>query len=165
MEVFLKNILIDLNEVSLRDQLEPFLKKLDIRDYACEKRRRKDFGNITFLHVQDGRRFLDAHSANSFVSRLRFLGTDVNCRLSNREPREFTLKSITHMTEQRNSSSRVVIKDRHSVSLPMLSSSCGYCTFVNNNLIYMPEVWWEDYDKVLFLRKNIIVKINSRDSL
>lgn len=101
------------------------MKKLNIRDYSCEKPRRKYFGNITFLHVQDGKRFLDAHGANSLnsplgkyaVSRLRYLETDVVCHLSKRAPQEFTLKSLTHTAEQRNSSSRVVIEDHHSVSL------------------------------------------------
>lgn len=173
MEVFLQNIPIDLNEVSLRDQLKPFMKKLNIRDYSCEKPRRKYFGNITFLHVQDGMRFLDAHGANSLnsppgkhaVSRLRFLGADVVCHLSKRAPQEFTLKSLAHTAEQRNSSSRVVIEDHHSVSLPMLSSSCGYCAFVNSNLVYVPEIRWGDRGNVLFSKKNIIVKMDSGNSL
>ncbi|KAF3407834.1 putative RNA-dependent RNA polymerase 2 [Talaromyces pinophilus] len=173
MEVFLQNIPIDLNEVSLRDQLEPFMKKLNIRDYSCEKPRRKYFGNITFLHVQDGTRFLDAYGSNSLnslpgkltMSRLRFLGADIVCHLSKRAPQEFTLKSLTHTAEQRNSSSHVVIEDHHSVSLPMLSSSCGYCTFVNGNLVYVPEVRWDDGGNVLFSKKNMIVKMNSGNSL
>ncbi|CRG92726.1 hypothetical protein PISL3812_09792 [Talaromyces islandicus] len=173
MEVFLQNIPIDLNEVSLRDQLKPFMEKLKIHDYSCEKPRRKYFGSITFLHVQDGTRFLDVHGAKSLnfplgnypVSRLQFLGANIVCRLSKRAPGEFALKSLAHAAEQRNNPSRVVIEDRHSVSLPMLSSSCGYCTFINGNLVYVPEVCWDDRGDVLFSRKNIIVKMNSGNSL
>lgn len=47
----------------------------------------------------------------------------------------------------------------------MLSSSCGYCTFVNGNLVYVPEVRWDDRGNVLFSKKNIIVKMNSGNSL
>lgn len=170
MEIFLQNIPVDLNQVSLRDQLEPYMKKLNICDYSCEKSRRKNFGNITFLHVQDGRKFLDAHGENSFnslwaKSRLRLLRADVVCRLSKRAPQEFTLKSLALTADQRISSSHKVIEDRRFVSLPMLSSSCGYCTFVNGNLVYVPEVHWDNRGNVLFSRKNIIVKMDSGHSL
>lgn len=173
MEVFLQNIPIDLNEVSLRDQLEPFMKRLNIRDYSCDKPRRKNFGNITFLHVPDGKRFLDVHGADSFTwprgrytaQGLRFLGADVVCRQSKRQPRELALKSLDLKAEERKSTSRIVIEDRHSVSLPMLSSSCGYCTFLKGNLVYMPEVCWDDSGRVLFSKKNIVVKMNSGKSL
>ena len=50
-----------LTERSLQAQLEPFMTKLAISDYHCEKAKKKKFANVTFLHRDDGERFLREH--------------------------------------------------------------------------------------------------------
>jgi hypothetical protein len=41
MEVFMRNLPIDLNEDGLKTQLEPFMKQLHIVDFICEKPKKK----------------------------------------------------------------------------------------------------------------------------
>ena len=61
MDVFLRNLPPDLTDNSLQKSLHPFLQKLSIREYICDKNRGKSIGFITFLHEQDGKKFLSHH--------------------------------------------------------------------------------------------------------
>ncbi|PHH65799.1 hypothetical protein CDD81_1526 [Ophiocordyceps australis] len=61
MEVFIRGFPIDVGEKSLRRELEPFMKALNIENWLCDIPKRKNFGFITFLYWSDGQRFLDKH--------------------------------------------------------------------------------------------------------
>jgi hypothetical protein len=99
MEVFLYNIPSDLTDRALQTQLTQHTKRLGIEDWSCQKPRRKNFGGITFLHLDEGHRFLRQYSG---PARLFIFGQPVTCRLSNRgAPDAFLLKSLAKSAEDR----------------------------------------------------------------
>ena len=61
MEVFLKNVPLDLSEGSLEKELQPFIKDLDIVHVACHKPRYKPFAWIVFSTEAEGNKFLTRH--------------------------------------------------------------------------------------------------------
>jgi RNA dependent RNA polymerase len=167
MEVFMRNLPRDLTEDGLQTQLEPFMTRLGIVDYLCEKPRRKPFGNVTFLHRRDGQNFLNVHGQDrpSLKSKLQLMGTQVLCTLSNRPPQDFALKSLQHTVEQREQLSQEVKEEEPSISFNLLSFSCGYCTFVGDQLAYVPEVQWQERGIVRFTKRNMIIKLNNKNHI
>ncbi|KAM7199773.1 RNA-dependent RNA polymerase 1 [Naviculisporaceae sp. PSN 640] len=124
MEVFLRNLPVELTDQSLASQLKPFTEALQIDDatYHCEKAKKKNIGFILFLHKADGYRFLASHQevvvgqpqpqGNGYgnlpghryppaKARLRIMNRDVFCKLSNKEPTEHALSAIRYQVEQR----------------------------------------------------------------
>src|SRR4051812_5438237 len=108
MDVFLPKLPAHLTDQVLHTQLAGFTEALNIQDWSCQKPRRKPFGNITFLHLQDGERFLQRHERRSFLGMPRsevplvIFGAEVLCRRSNREPDPFLLKTMTKSAKDRS---------------------------------------------------------------
>lgn len=177
MEVFMRNLPSDLTEDGLRTQLEPFMTRLGIVDYLCEKPRRKPFGNVTFLHRRDGQTFLNVHGQEnlpqskftrgrpSLKSKLQLMGTQVLCTLSNRPLQDFALKFLQHAVEQREQHSQEVKEEEPSVSFNLLAFSCGCCTFVGDQLAYVPEVQWQERGIVRFTKRNMIIKLDNKNHI
>ncbi|PHH76192.1 hypothetical protein CDD83_4307 [Cordyceps sp. RAO-2017] len=63
MDVFLRNVPLDLAEGSLRKELKPVMNVLGVVDWDCSKSRRKNFAFVSFLQLADGERFLAKHGA------------------------------------------------------------------------------------------------------
>ncbi|KAL7810798.1 RNA dependent RNA polymerase domain-containing protein [Trichoderma aethiopicum] len=61
MEVHLDNVPMGLTDDQLRNELEPHIKALGIRDWHCEKPRGKAHAWVTFLNEVEGERFLQKH--------------------------------------------------------------------------------------------------------
>ncbi|KAH7153076.1 RNA dependent RNA polymerase-domain-containing protein [Dactylonectria macrodidyma] len=61
MEVLLRNVPQDMNDHMLEDELRAFMNALGIRDWVCEKPRRKNLGWVHFLQPADGLKFLREH--------------------------------------------------------------------------------------------------------
>lgn len=121
MEVFLRNLPVQLTDQSLASQLKPFTDALHIDDatYQCEKVKKKNIGFITFLHKADGNKFLASHQEVAgppqtsrygnlprhryppTVARLRIMNRDVFCKISNKEPTDHALSAIRYQVEQR----------------------------------------------------------------
>jgi hypothetical protein len=107
MDVFLRNLPADLTDQGLKGQLIRFTKALNIYDWSCQKPRSKSFGFITFLHPQDGEKFLRHHGQNRSLGKsksgmgLEILGTKIYCKCSNRDPDQYLLKSLTKSAEDR----------------------------------------------------------------
>jgi hypothetical protein len=167
MEVFLHNLPVDLTEDGLKQQLLEFMNALGIEDYSCDKPRKKRFGNITFLNISDGRRFLSTHG-ETFpqgqkrpVSNLRLLGTPVFCKVSNREPLDYALKALAHNANERHHPTHVVEERGSPTTFTMLRSSCGYTTFLNDEFLYVPEVQWETPGIVTFKKRILEVSLEN----
>ncbi|KAL2823196.1 RNA dependent RNA polymerase-domain-containing protein [Aspergillus cavernicola] len=167
MEVFTHNLPIDLSEDGFKDQLKPFMAALAVSDYTCDKPRKKRFGRITFLNHFDGQRFLASHGEvypaghTRPKSNLHLLGSDVYCKLSNKQPQDYALKALAHAADERHKPTHVVEDEGNSVSFILERSSCGYTTFTNDEFIYVPEVQWADSGSVTFKKRNIIVKLDN----
>lgn len=175
MEVFLQNLPIHLSEDKLKDLLDPFLKRLHIADYLCEKPKRKQIGNITFLSRLDGEKFLKVHGEerictgqhmhkrHCFISRLVLMKVGVFCKVSTRDPQPFALKSLALEAEQREDRAFPGIDNQGPVALSyLLDSSCGYCTFADDRLVYVPEVRWPGAGTLKFTKRSIIAKITGQ---
>ena len=174
MEVFMHNLPSDLTDDGLRTQLEPFMKRLGIVDYLCEKPRKRRIGNVTFLNRHNGERFLSVHGQEDLSqgarrrglprpkAKLQLMGTDIYCMLSKHQPQEFALKTLEHAAEQRKKLSQESEEEELSVSFSLLAFSCGHCTFVGDQLAYIPEVQWLDGGIVKFSKRNMVVKLDDK---
>ena len=173
MEVFMRNLPIDLNEDGLKTQLEPFMNRLNIVDFICEKPKRKSIGNVTFLSRRDGERFLEIHGQRSAEtpfrsyapapakSNLKLTGADVFCTLSKRQPQEFTIKTLSHAAQERANPQYTIEEDSSAVLFFLSSFSCGYYTFISEHLGYVPEVEWSNHGTVKFTKRNVVVNLDS----
>ncbi|KAM3437517.1 hypothetical protein NHJ13734_004584 [Beauveria thailandica] len=61
MEVFLKNVPVNLGEDRLKNELTPFLNALGIVDFIVDKPKRKPMAWVSFLRHSDGEAFLRTH--------------------------------------------------------------------------------------------------------
>ncbi|KGQ04334.1 RNA-dependent RNA polymerase 1 [Beauveria bassiana D1-5] len=61
MEVFLKNVPIDVGEDRLKKELTPFFNALSIVDFIVDKPKRKPMAWVSFLRHSDGEAFLKTH--------------------------------------------------------------------------------------------------------
>lgn len=152
------------------------MKRLSIDNYLCEKPKRKSFGNITFLNPRDGEVFLAVHGQNDLPpqglfmrgrprpqSNLQFMGTDVYCKLSNRKPQEFALRTIEHTVEERKKPSQTVVEEEESsLYFNLHDFSCGHCSFYSGQLAYIAEVHWWDRGTVKFTKRNMLIKLDRR---
>lgn len=95
MEVFLRQIPPDLTDDGLEKHLAPKIKALGIRDWSCQKARKKPFGKVTFLRARDGGDFLQRHPT------ITILGRFVHCTLSKNPPDTILLKCLQKTAEDR----------------------------------------------------------------
>lgn len=61
MELFLKNVPPNLTDDTLEDELRPFMERLKIEDWTCDKPRHKTRAWVSFLNGPDGLKFLASH--------------------------------------------------------------------------------------------------------
>lgn len=165
----MRDIPVDLSEDGLKIQLEPWMKQLGIVDFLCEKPKRKRIGNATFLHRRDGERFLQAHGQciNTSYGRtytksnLKLMGTDIFCTLSRNQPQEFTLKTLEHAAQERWNPQYTIEEDSLPVSFSLLGFSCGFYTFVEDQLGFVPEIGSNEGGTMKFTKRNVVVNLNS----
>lgn len=182
MEVFLNNLPKNLTGQSLKAQLVSFTKALGIRDWSCEKPRRKSFGFIAFLHAQEGELFLHQYERHKYRgsyarASLVILGFEIFCQRSKRPVNRYLLESMTKSAEDRRhakpcvSYSHVLIcfpayanslrNSRRSqdekVVFESRSLSCGYYDYANGKLFYCPEIEWERIRGVAKFAKRILI--------
>ncbi|KAB8230879.1 RNA dependent RNA polymerase [Aspergillus alliaceus] len=86
-------------------------KGLLVRDFICDKPRKKRFGTITFLYPKDGERFprgargtaplTISYCHGRLKSNMELAGVDVFCKLSKNPPKNLALISLEHDAEER----------------------------------------------------------------
>ncbi|QMW36037.1 hypothetical protein G4B84_011566 [Aspergillus flavus NRRL3357] len=162
MEVFLHHVPADLNRHGFKRELQPFMKTLRIQDFICEKPRKKRFGTITFLHVDDAERFLQAHGEKpnplgGFKSNLKLMGVSVCCKSSRYPPKPFALRTLEHEAQERAKGHRE--RPEESVVFGMQQYSCGRCDFVGEQLTYNPELQWSARGTIKFKTRSMIVHV------
>ncbi|KAK4233862.1 RNA dependent RNA polymerase-domain-containing protein [Achaetomium macrosporum] len=140
-----------------------------------EKTKNKNFGHITFLHRADSDRFLLHHGEEVFPQtqllqpdhryppsrpRLTIMGMSVFCRLSNREPNEFALRTIQHNASQRNQTEvlQETVKNLEATEL-----SCGYHTFKDRKLTFIAEWTANERCHVKFAKRSLLIHLTGRD--
>ncbi|KAK4139079.1 RNA dependent RNA polymerase-domain-containing protein [Dichotomopilus funicola] len=193
MEVRLANLPRQWTDSILRNQLQPYLDELAIKDFAVEKQRNRPMGHITFLHHSHGVKFLQHHGEKpinelSFQqtqqqkqqqqrkkqggrkyppakAQLKLVGQSIYCRLSDRKPDEFALKSIQHEIEARANSVREPVETPNKAfEASRLSLSCGYYSFRDTKLVFTPE--WLSYVgwTVKFTNRSLTLSTNGAET-
>ncbi|KUI62533.1 RNA-dependent RNA polymerase 1 [Cytospora mali] len=177
-----------LSEDALKKQLEPVMAKLKIpsQSFACNKPRNKNWANITFLHAVNGQSFLNKHGEESIAkpvmgyggtnrpqrkARLQMFGVDIFCCLSKepggrnapaKKPDPIILKGLRHATEQRaNPTYRVQPEGKPEV-FDLNSLSCGHTAFIGEELVYLPEVEFQDVGIAKFTKRTLLIKLQSK---
>ncbi|KAK4095967.1 RdRP-domain-containing protein [Parathielavia hyrcaniae] len=176
MEVFMRNLPLWLTEDGLRNQLQPFMQQLSVTDYVAEKQRNKNFGHITFLRKTDGARFLQRHGQVPLPAptvqarrhrypptqaRLQLLGNNVYCKLSDREPDEFALRSLQHQLEASQHSHDEAAAEP-TKTLEATELSCGYHAFNDGRLTFQAEWLARERCLVKFARRSLLITLTGR---
>ncbi|KAK0625842.1 hypothetical protein B0T14DRAFT_561804 [Immersiella caudata] len=139
MEGFLQGLPPGFNNTSLRNELDPYMKKLSIAGYSRSVHKSKTTGHIVFLDASHGSKFLDQHgvltpspsrkfgkpeSGGIYFApplpsseRLMLMGMPPACHPSHKEPSDFELRGIRYETEKRESEPHVPRSEQRPVAL------------------------------------------------
>ncbi|KAE8149813.1 RNA dependent RNA polymerase-domain-containing protein [Aspergillus avenaceus] len=168
MEIFLRGLPLYLHRNGLSREIQPLMERLSIKDYHCEKPKKKNIGTITFLHPHEGEKFFQVYGdkrclfrspvdGKRFESRLRIMGVSVSCMRSKRQPTKWALRTLVYAAEQRERDPRQEVNKL--IVFDVLEASCGRCDFVEHTLSYTPEVTWKTQGSIKFHDKNMIVDL------
>ncbi|KXX75957.1 RNA-dependent RNA polymerase 1 [Madurella mycetomatis] len=175
MEVWIGRLPEHLNTQTLRSELEPFMERLAIFQYRCEKPRRKGHGFINFQHEADGRKFLDVFGSHMSSNSQReaqqkekgpdagpqliIMGSHVQCSPSRRKPTVF--KPVEHKPNIARSDHQNWKKTPFSMAVSRLD--CGHCVFLRNQLAFVAE-WSHCKDNIRaeFSSHNLILTLPKR---
>ncbi|KAK4183734.1 RNA dependent RNA polymerase-domain-containing protein [Podospora australis] len=190
MEAFLHRVPSDLSERGLERELKPLMEQLGITEWICEKAKSKSFGQITFLHEQDGKRFLEKHGQKtsttpqpisrdkhqkypSATPRLSLRNQDVFCQLSKNKPSETALKGIQHDISERRR--RALEKERSKANekaekaekpmdsvRPFVATGlcCGFHTFIDGRFTFVAEWSTVEHITVKFGKRFLIFSLS-----
>ncbi|PWY81018.1 rna-dependent rna polymerase [Aspergillus eucalypticola CBS 122712] len=173
MEVFMHNVPAQLSDQGLMKEMEPIMKRLGILDFLCDKPKRKSIGFLVFYRPEDGERFLVLHGQEEIPgtmnargkqrlrSKLKIMGADVFCSRSKKAPSKFAIQNLQHMAEQRVKDTLHKYEDNQHISFRLLGFSCGYTMFQGEHFGYVPEVQWSDTGLMKFMKRAIIVKLET----
>ncbi|KAF1921282.1 RNA dependent RNA polymerase-domain-containing protein [Ampelomyces quisqualis] len=174
MEVYLHGLPPHLTDFGLKEQLGRFTKALRISDWSCQKPRKRAYGFLTFLHPEDGERFLAQHqqaalpgahraSAPLRDAQIVILGIKISCRRSNKNPDSFLLKSLVKAAEDRLKAATHVQPPKAKIIFALQSLSGGYYEYDNNELVYAPEVEWTALKGTAkFAKRAIVLEFEGR---
>ncbi|RYO82562.1 hypothetical protein DL763_008199 [Monosporascus cannonballus] len=171
MECYMRNLPKDLTDHSLRGQLQPLIRGLNITDWTCQKPRGKSYGTVTFLRHADGEKFLRQHSEISLPgftrngqprsrSRLTILSMCVYCSQSKKLPDPFLLKSLANSAEDRKLQDQAEPERHKAVLFELLSLSCGHYEYPQDDPTYLPDIQWspnEIVNGVIKFAKHMII--------
>lgn len=169
--IFMRNVPVVLtDDQSLDRELKPFLEKLGIQDWSCEKPRDKAFGIINFLHRLEGQRFLKEYGEQPIPgafhqgkpkmrTRLYLLRKPVFCRENDREVDSTLLKSLEFKAEERK---RPTTYDeepqKHQyVIFATRGMSCGHYEYPMGKLAYKPDINWYTEGGIAKFVKNALI--------
>ncbi|KAK0736091.1 RNA dependent RNA polymerase-domain-containing protein [Apiosordaria backusii] len=162
MEVHIRDVPADLTARTFQRHLEPLLKNLDIVNFLCEKARNKTYANVTFVHENDGHRFLSFYGPRGRP--LSMLGQTVRCQLSKKRPDENTLKVIEYEMGQRQKRSSKPSTQAQPKSKPLQATglSCGFHKYIDGRFSFVSE--WDAREACLvkFSKRHLIFKLTDR---
>ncbi|KAK0614847.1 RNA dependent RNA polymerase-domain-containing protein [Bombardia bombarda] len=174
MEVFCRNLPPDLTERSFGNQMRPIMKKLSIKYYDCDKRKGKNLGNITFLRIEDAKKFLEHHGEVLLQSRpvsyfgrqrrfpptrprLTIMDKEVFCKESNKQPSEVTLKGIEHDVDKQQSRPEAAAEAPLAFAATQLR--CGQYHFLEEKLTFVAEWQSSGNCSARFTKRSLIIEL------
>jgi len=174
----MRNLPPHLTDSTLRSQLQPFMARLSITEYMVEKQRNKKTGNVTFLHAADGTRFLQHHGEEPALpppnahtphprrkhpptrARLSLMGSQVYCKVSNRGPDEFALKSIRQQANPKVDDEAPLEPTK---TLTATELNCGYHAFHDGRLTFTAEWSANELCLVKFAKRSLHITLTGRN--
>lgn len=170
VEVFITQVPDHLTDQSLKRSLNPFIAKLGLTDWTCQKFRGQRSGLITFLHLSHGEKFLSVHGELAIPGfnpmgqqrkrpRLHFLGAGIFCRKSRSSPDPFLLRSLMNAAEEREKKdqSQPPPASDKTVSFQLDGLSCGHYEYPDGQFAYTADIEWPAQGTAKFGRDTLII--------
>jgi hypothetical protein len=155
MEVFCRNVPLDLSEEHFRQELLPLMRALKISDYHCEKPKRRAQAWIKFLNAGDGSAFLARHgkqrrhdeygkeninpnylsrpnTKSRDIARLHILKTAIFVEQSTKPMDKHTIAHLRHEREKKQKATATATKKDRTAPVKAFNIadiSCGGNTF------------------------------------
>ncbi|KAF1971230.1 RdRP-domain-containing protein [Bimuria novae-zelandiae CBS 107.79] len=173
MEVFMTNLPMDLTDRGLNIQLKPLAQALGIKDWSCQKAKKRTFGSVTFLRRTDGQQFLARHGQVPVpptpknakprpIARMKILGSWVFCKLSTNKPDPYTLRALERSAEERRELEQLPYPpEEPKIVFSTTGISCGTYNYVHDELVYCPEIeWLHSLGTAKFAKKALLIDFN-----
>lgn len=159
MEVHVSNVPRQSTENALRNFFKPHFLKHSIHCVHCQKPRGKPFASLTFLHINDGEKFLLHYGQ---FQKLRFLGQPIYCQKSRREVNSFLIRVLDKEEKDRQTATLATIEhSKVPQILPAIfncsSISCGAWSYVKADLVFEPQLTWEWNGTAKFGERSMIL--------
>lgn len=171
MEIHVTNVPAQTGEHDLRKFLKPKIDSLAIRAFHCHNARTKDFAKITFRTTTDGEKFLrrfgERRPNNSqrrplAPPRLVFHSSPIYCEKSKYPANPYLLRCLEREEKERMEASFL----QHgppcaNTSFECTSVMCGTWNYVNEDLVFMPEITWQSNVIVHFRERAMIFSLGN----
>lgn len=104
-------------------------------------------------------------------ARLQLMGCDIFCCMSRStsnpnaipgKPNDITLRGLKHAAAEKIKPARHIEIDKGPLEFNVTSISCGHTTFVGEDLVYLPEVEFQDMGTAKFTKKTLLIKLQSQ---
>ncbi|KAG8162744.1 hypothetical protein KVR01_007222 [Diaporthe batatas] len=104
-------------------------------------------------------------------ARLQLMGCDILCSKSKPKsipnavpgkPNDITLRALKHAAAEKNNPTRHIEIAKGPLVFDFASISCGHTTFVGEDLVYIPEVEFQDMGTAKFTRQTLLIKLESQ---
>ncbi|OHX00326.1 RNA-dependent RNA polymerase [Colletotrichum incanum] len=185
MEVFLSNVPPRLTDRTLEKELKPYLNALGILDWSCSSKQESKFGWVTFLHQDDGHKFLMRHGKQAVASpeapriftpiagpknrkgpkeraNLYLMNVPVFVAQSDKPPDPFALRSLSHRLQEKYNqrNQQDASTDNDTIKFHVAHLACGHNSFGNNQkaLIFNEQYRSSDQGLAKFGKKMLILK-------
>ncbi|TVY82362.1 RNA-dependent RNA polymerase [Lachnellula suecica] len=176
MEIHIRNVPAQATENALRNFLKPYFHQLSIFNVHCQKPRDKPYAQLTFLNIDNARRFLEYHGqvrevgnrrsvkASLKAINLKFLGQPIYCERSNRDANPYLLRVLAREAEERKSQALVPFNHAKPKIFPVTFQStsvcCGAWAYVNSELVFSPQLEWVVDGTVKFGERVMILTLD-----
>lgn len=178
MEVQVRNVPRQATWKVLDNFMKPHLQALSIKSVHWTKHNGRTNAILTFLHAKDGERFLFQHGQVRFKDNkttrirqlLRFLGQPVYFEKSINTPDDVILRGLAKEDKDR----QIVVRgpDGHGRAAkntikfePVIfntnSVSCGTWTYIQGELVFVPQAMWEVRGVATFGQRSMILTLES----
>jgi hypothetical protein len=180
MEVFIAGVPERETERSLNSFFKDILCRLQMENWMCQKKRRKNWAKLVFLHPKDGHKFLALHGQIKTLvggyypfpgsNNLVFKGHQLRCRQSDRIDK-FALQSLEmdmkaraeHGMTPANMDRARSQKDYRNLSCDFVS--CGLWDYIGSELVFKPYFTLAESATMTFNTKFMAFKMHTSQRL
>ena len=146
MEVFIQDVPAQLTDDSLQNLLRPYMDKLSIKTYHCQKPRQRQIAFLTFLTADDGKKFLLAYGQEkpSWLSlpppaKITVKSVPIFCTKSTKPANQHILRMLEKEDNDRRAEADTVEelpKPKIPREFPTSFLACGTWGYADVDLVY-----------------------------